>query len=60
MSRGTTSYWWTCPRCMSRMEQSTRIADVERDQTAHRAESHPGVTWAPWELGISHWTEGAR
>lgn len=53
----STQYWWTCPRCQDRMEPSDRRADIERDQREHIAHEHPDVKWAPWELGISHWTE---
>ena len=39
------------------MEMSERRDDIERDQSEHIAHEHPGVTWEPRELGISHWTE---
>ena len=53
----STQYWWTCPRCGDRMATSNRCADIEQDQRAHIQAQHPEVTWHPWELGISHWTE---
>ena len=52
-----TTHWWTCPRCWDRMEPSDRRADIERDQREHINHEHPGEKFAPWELGISHWTE---
>ena len=53
----STIYWWQCDRCGDRMTPSNRREDIERDQRAHLAAEHPDALPAPWELGISHWTE---
>ena len=53
----STLFWWRCSRCSASIEPSNNISDVERDQRAHIEHEHPGIGWAPWQLGISHWTE---